>query len=298
MMKLPVVSCQLPDRLSFPRKRESGFRWFWIPAFAGMTLLAACAKPTAMTPRASQDEIARERAEQTNAANESVNQEIEAVSYSKAELEAMHDRLKRVIDKLSPEAIKLCRELNGPNADCNMRVVLSAKGQGLNAHADGEKIVIYAPMVDFTKNDNQLAFILAHEYTHHMMGHVRSTQNNVMGGALLGTLLDAVASSQGINTQGQLGKMGAQTALLSYSPEFEHEADYIGLYILARAEFKVEDAPSFWRQMAKVNKQGIYTRTTHPTTPERFVTMNKTIAEIEQKKANKQRLLPNIRQEG
>ncbi len=295
MMKLSVASCQLPVRSSFPRKRESSFRLFWIPAFAGMTLLAACAKPTAMTPHASQAEIAQERQQQSYMADAQVTSQYEGKSFTQDDISAMRDRLKGVIDKLAPEATKLCRELNGSQANCDMRVILSTKSKGLNAHADGTQIVMNADMVEFAKNDNQLAFILAHEYSHHMMRHVQSTQNNVVGGALLGTLLDALASSQGINTQGQIGKIGAQTALLSYSPEFENEADYIGLYIVARAGFKVEDAPQFWRQMAKVNKQGIYTRTTHPTTPERFVTMNKTIAEIEQKKAGKQRLLPNIR---
>lgn len=265
---------------------------------AGLLLLTACAKPTAMTPRASDAEIAQERAEQTHMADAAASSQYEGKTFSQSDIEAMKIHLKGVIDKLAPEATTLCRELKGAKANCDMRVVLSTQSKGLNAHADGEKIVMNADMVDFANNDNQLAFILAHEYSHHIMRHVQSTQNNVMGGALLGTLLDALASSQGVNTQGQLGKMGAQTALLSYSPEFENEADYIGLYIVARAGFKVEDAPHFWRQMAKVNKQGIYTRTTHPTTPERFVTMNKTIQEIEFKKANKQRLLPNIRQEG
>lgn len=265
---------------------------------AALFLLAACAKPTAIVPHASQAEIAQERGEQTHMADIASSEKYKGKSYDQADIDTMKNRLQVVVDRLAPQGIKLCRELNGPDANCDMLVVLSTKDKGLNAHADGTKIIVNADMIDFASNDNQLAFILSHEYTHHIMGHVRSTQNNVMGGAILGTLLDALASSQGVNTQGQLGKMGAQTALLSYSPEFENEADYIGLYILARAGFKIEDAPQFWRQMATVNKDGIYTRTTHPTTPERFVTMNKTIAEIEQKKATKQRLLPNIRKEG
>ena len=89
--------------------------------------------------------------------------------------------------------------------------------------------------------------------------------------------------------------MGAQASLLAYSPSFEHESDYIGLYILARAGFDYQNAPEFWRLMSRNNPQGIYNRTTHPTTPERFVAMSKTIEEINAKKAKGLRLLPNFK---
>ena len=258
-------------------------------------LVAACAKPTAMTPQISQAEVMQERAEQEQIAKGAIQQDFEQVAFGRSKIEQMKHRLEKVVDKLAPAATKLCREMNGPEANCNMHVVLSGKGKGLNAHADGKQVVIYPAMVEFVANDNHLAFILAHEYTHHMMRHVQATQRNVTGGALLGTLVDVLAASQGVNTQGQVGQLGAQTALLSYSPSFEHEADYIGLYILARAGFDYAQAPAFWRDMSRNNPEGIYNRTTHPTTPERFVMMNKTIAEIEQKKAAGQRLLPNIR---
>lgn len=294
-MKLPVASFRLPVVLSCQRGLASR-RWArWIPAFAGMTLLAACAQPTAMTPQVSREEIAQERATQEQMAHGTAQQDFDEASFSRTDMEPMKERLSKIVSKLAPPATNLCRELNGPEANCNMHVVLSAKGKGLNAHADGKQIVIYPAMVEFAKNDNHLAFILAHEYTHHMMSHVQATQQNVTGGALLGTLADLLAASQGVNTQGQFGQLGAQTALLSYSPEFEHEADYIGLYVLARAGFDYAQAPGFWRDMSRNNPKGIYNRTTHPTTPERFVMMNKTIEEIERKKAAGQKLLPNIR---
>lgn len=268
------------------------------PFAALLLLVAACAKPTAMTPRVTNAEVLQERAKQEEISHQAGQQDYDNVHYSVKDLDAMETRLGTIVEKVAPSATKLCRELQGPEANCDMRVVIDAKGRGLNAHADGKQIVFNPAMIDFAKNDTHLAFILSHEYSHHIMGHVKATQQNVMGGALLGTLADMIAASQGANTNGQFGQMGAKAALLSYSPEFEHEADYIGLYILARAGYPIQDAPGFWRDMSRNNPQGIYNRTTHPTTPERFVMMNKTIQEIDYKKANKQRLLPNIRKEG
>ena len=83
------------------------------------------------------------------------------------------------------------------------------------------------------------------------------------------------------------------------SPEFEAEADYVGLYIVARAGYPVSDALPLWREIAvKINQTVFPSKDTviqtHPTSPERFVAMVKTIEEIEQKQAQGLPLLPNI----
>lgn len=261
-------------------------------------MLSACAEPTTMRPTYTEQEIVSERDEQLKYTHNAERTKYDGITYTAEQQKTQEERLHRLVSKMAPDATKLCRELNGPDANCDMKVVLDPKGKGLNAHADGKQVVVYSAMVDFAKNDTQLAFILAHEYTHHMMRHVQSSQQNVMGGVLLGTLADALAASQGLNTQGQFGKVGANAALLSYSPDFEQEADYIGLYILARSGYAIEEAPNFWREMARNNPQGIYNRTTHPTTPERFVLMSKTIQEIKNKQAAGQPLRPNLLPQG
>lgn len=266
----------------------------YIAIGCSLLLLAACAKPTMQTPTISAAEVKAERNNMLKGAHGVVQREFDN-DYTKQEIKAMHARLQRITDKLEPEATKLCHELNGPKGNCDMRVTLSTKQKGLNAFADGKKIVIFANMVDFADDDDQLALVLAHEYVHHIMKHVQASQRNVGAGAILGTIIDAVASSQGMNTGGQLGKLGAQAALLSYSPSFEQEADYVAMYILARAGFNINDAPDFWRKMSRNNPQGIYNRTTHPTTPERFVMLNKTINEINAKKRAGKPLLPNLK---
>lgn len=262
---------------------------------ASAIALVACAKPTAQTPTITAAEIAAERTNMTSNSQNDLKSEFADKTYSDAQIKAMQNRVTTIINRLAPESTKLCREMNGPEANCNMNVVLTDKEKGLNAFADGTRIVIFANMVDFAKDDDHLALVLAHEYVHHMMRHVQSSQTNVAAGAIFGTLIDAIASSQGINTQGQAGKLGAQAALLSYSPSFEHEADYIAMYILARANFNINDAPGFWRMMSQYNPKGIYNRTTHPTTPERFVMLQKTINEINAKKRAGQPLLPNLK---
>jgi len=105
---------------------------------------------------------------------------------------------------------------------------------------------------------------------------------------------DVLAQSQGFDTGGKIGQLGANQALLKYSASFENEADYVGLYILARAGYNIDDAPGFWRSMSLQVPQAIYASSTHPNNPTRTIAMQKTVAEIHAKEQAHQPLLPNI----
>lgn len=258
-----------------------------------LLLLVACATPTTQRPGYSEDEYKAEQASQASrvkAAN--AGQFDDQKTYDETQLKALAARLDPIAARVEAASEALCKDMGGKQ--CSFDVVLDASEKGLNAHADGQRVVVYPAMVEFATNDNQLAFVIAHEFAHSIMGHVASQQKNVAIGGLLGTLGDVLASSQGVQTQGAFGKIGAQQALLRYSPEFENEADYVGLYILARAGYDIEQAPEFWRLMSIKSPNAIYRTTTHPTNPARSLAMEKTIAEIKAKQAAGQKLLPNI----
>jgi Zn-dependent protease with chaperone function len=161
--------------------------------------------------------------------------------------------------------------------------------ESLNAYADGKAIAIFRGMLRFA-NDNELAIVIGHELAHNFMGHIEAGQRN----NVLGTIAEIIAASRGIPTQGALGSAIA----LAYSPAFEAEADYVGLYVLARAGIAIQDAPKFWRRMAAANPGGISQRgmiASHPATSARFVALEKTVQEIEAKRAAGQPLVPELK---
>jgi predicted Zn-dependent protease len=263
------------------------------PLLALLTLVA-CAAPTTERPGFTEEELRAEQAEQAAAVKAAHPGAFDdQKEYSDAELTQMVERLKPIAERVEKASGEICTDMN--RAQCSFEVVLDASKKGLNAHADGQNVVIYPPMIEFATNDNQLAFVIAHEFAHSIMSHVASTQKNVAIGGILGTIVDIAAQSQGINTQGQIGKLGAHSALMKYSPAFENEADYVGLYILARAGYKIEDAPGFWRQMSMQVPQAVYATGTHPNNPSRTLAMQNAVKEIQAKKAEKQPLLPNIK---
>lgn len=282
--------------------------WFFFPVIANrilapvicasVILLTACAQPTTMRPTATAQEIAIEaQTEQDYVRNERLKGNVLRGYYSG---KPAGPRLESVAKKLVPTAANLCRDLGAAPEKCVFDIHLAKEQKNgesdtLNAYADGKNVYITPAMARFTENDSELAFVLAHEYSHNIMGHVAAQQKNTVMGGLAGLLLDAAVATQGVDTQGGFTKAGVQGATLAFSPQFEQEADYIGLYLLARAGYDYHAAPSFWRRMSLMNPDAIFTRTTHPTNPERFVAMSKTTQEIDFKKTHRIPLIPEFK---
>ncbi len=259
-------------------------------ASAITVLLAACQGASTYAPQVSGDEIQQEQQIQQQRADQRT-----LVSQQKQRRERLNkeERLHRVISAIAPTASTVCHEmgLSGQGSSCVFGVELADKG-GVNAYADGNKVVVLPGLLEFAKTDEELAFVLSHELAHNMMRHPQKSQGNQILGTLLGGAVDMLIASQGVNSQGAFSKVGAATATLSFSPEFEREADYIGMYILARSGYDADKAPEFWRRMAERNPDAIYVSTTHPNNAERYVAMQKTVREIADKRHRGVVLLP------
>jgi len=171
---------------------------------------------------------------------------------------------------------------------CDYPVVVNS-ADAINAFADGKQVAVTRGMLRFVRDDLELAVVVGHELAHNTMGHIRKQ----MGNAFLGTILDVLAASRGVNTQGAFGNI----ATMVFSKDFEAEADYAGLYFTARAGYEIDRAPDFWRRMAAANPGGIQQRgfgASHPSTPERFLALEKIAEEIKAKKTAGKDLAPQL----
>lgn len=174
-----------------------------------------------------------------------------------------------------------------PALACDYGIELVEDYKNINAYADGERVYVTIRMLRFTKErPEELAFVMAHEFAHNALAHMTKTQSN----RLLGSLLDVAATLQGMDTDDAFSDIGE----LAFSEGFEREADYLGLYIAARAGVDITKAPNFFRRLALHAPESIadHYATTHPSTPERFIAMEKAVAEILEKKRGKALLKP------
>ncbi len=175
-----------------------------------------------------------------------------------------------------------------PIKGCNYQVYLIFD-ESINAWAaPSGKVFVTTGLIRFLHSEKELAFVLGHELAHHVLGHITKKMANVILGSVIDIL---IAATTGINTQGAFQQLGA----LVFSKEFEKEADYIGTYIAARGGYDISDAAEFWRRIAVEFPHTIAEifLATHPSTPERFVFIEKTIQEIEEIKQRGEPLLPS-----
>jgi len=162
---------------------------------------------------------------------------------------------------------------------------------GINAYADGENIIIPWAMMRFAK-DEELQVVIAHEIAHNLMGHIEARKQNALIAGLFGALGDVAMASAGYRTGGYYTQQFAALGAQAFSQDFEREADYVGMYILARSGFPLENAPNLWRYFAQIDPKAIAYASTHPTTAERFVLLEQTAKEIRNKQSQSLPLVP------
>jgi beta-barrel assembly-enhancing protease len=183
-----------------------------------------------------------------------------------------------------------------PRQSCAYQFYMVDDGN-INAAADGRTIYLNRGMLRFVRTDEELALVLGHELAHNAMRHIEAMQTNAMMGTIGGAVLDVLAAAGGVNTGGAFADAGGDIGRMMFSQQFESEADYVGLYFVARAGFDIGDAEGFWRRMAAENPRGIRFAYTHPNTAERYLGLAAARAEITQKLASGEPLRPNMRGE-
>jgi len=149
---------------------------------------------------------------------------------------------------------------------CDYPVRLSFSS-AVNAYANGRQITVTMAMMDFVENDRQLAMVLGHELAHNTMGHVRKIVTNV--------ILSGFATR--------------------YTRPFEAEADYVGLYYMARAGYGVAGVEDFWRRLGVQNPKSAVRAKSHPATPTRSLSLQLAAEEIVKKQQQNQALIPNYK---
>jgi len=120
---------------------------------------------------------------------------------------------------------------------CNYPALLKMSG-AVNAYANGRTITVTTAMMDFVQTDEELALVIGHELAHNTMKHVRK--------AIWNTVISGFATRT--------------------TRPFESEADYVGLYYMARAGYNLDGVEDFWRRLGVKHPKSIVRAKTHPVT--------------------------------
>jgi len=174
--------------------------------------------------------------------------------------------------------VTLARE---PICDMQPRVMVT---EIVNAYATGSELVATTGLLRFLSDDTELAVVVGHEMAHNVQHHIGTGAGNPH----IAALLDFFNSVWNANPKDP----GAAQA--SISQAYEAEADYVGLYLIARAGFSPLAAQNVYRRFAVLTPSSILARqnSSHPASPARVVLLAEAAREIEAKRAAGLPLLP------
>lgn len=155
-----------------------------------------------------------------------------------------YQRVKRLINKLSVHA-EVKQELDVYTAEAGDQVNAFAMG--------GNTIVVYNELLRRMPKDEDLVVVLAHEMAHLLGGHNGDKTMQKRGAAVsaLGMLAQvAVIVASGDAGLGELagdavGAVGTGV-VLSYGRAMEHEADHVGMLLMAKAGYDPKKAIYVW----------------------------------------------------
>lgn len=206
-------------------------------------------------------------------------------------------RYQRVSARIAPVASSLCQRETADRAgfDCNVQIGVDTSMPIRNAYftyantsaRTGPRIMVTVPMLRDIQNDDELAFILGHEFGHLIGRHIEKQQQQAAVGMLIMGTLAAAASANNPYSDPDLvsDSMNAGAALgsVAFSQTYELESDTLGTLIARSAGYDpVKGSMYFARAEAAKTEAGQFSFWgTHPPDRKRVATVLATVDQIE-----------------
>lgn len=200
-------------------------------------------------------------------------QPVEAVSVEIDARRAVNDFIV-VARAIGPVAEDLCRA-RAMSRSCDFRIVVDdAPGAPPNAfqtvdEAGNPVIAFTVSLLVSTQNQDELAFIMAHEAAHHILNHLGQQRRYATIGAVI---FGRLAEPAGAEAQRTAQEIGATLGARTYSKDFELQADALGTQITLRGGFDPLRGAAFF---ARIPDPGNRFLGTHPGNAERLATVQR-----------------------
>jgi len=159
----------------------------------------------------------------------------------------------QVVQTVEPVAERECR-VRTSGLNCDFQIVVDDRpNQPPNAFQTEDRfgrpiLAFNLAMINSVRNVDELAFVMGHEASHHILEHLAKTKESATIGAVVFAGIAAIsgAEAEAVRSAEQLGAaVGART----YSKEFELEADQLGTIIAFRSGFNPVRGAEFFARI-------------------------------------------------
>lgn len=203
----------------------------------------------------------------------------------------------RIDQRLNPAAVRVCQRTFSNPQDClgllrSRTLTVFSQDSRINAFVgDKYDIALLGGLISHAGSDDEIASVLAHEYSHALLGHPHRSARNRLGGMLVGAAIGAALGAKTDTPEWvDLGvRLGFESGNLVFSRSMELEADHLGMFILHEAGYDLSAATDFHVRMMNYVARGAPTGmkgllgfiSTHPPPARRIESLIVTQAQIE-----------------
>lgn len=210
-----------------------------------------------------------------------LDQERELGNNFAVEIEKQHQMVNdpevtRYVDRVGRRLLGGAREVN---FDYVFKVV---KDDSVNAFAiPGGRVYVNTGLLKAADSETELAAVMAHEISHSVARHGTRQLTQQYGYSLVLSLV----LGDNPNLLAQLAaQLFGQAGMMSYSREFENQADYLGVETMSRAGYNPLGMETFFQKLAAIGERNPNALasffSSHPLTAERIRRVDAEIAKL------------------
>lgn len=159
-----------------------------------------------------------------------------------------------VMRKMEPAVERECRQRRTQPINCDFQFVVDAR-PGLEPNAFQTVSETGRPIIGFTlsliaetRNQDEIAFVVGHEASHHVLNHLdRKSGASGAGAVILGSIAAAYGADDSAIQTAQ--EIGASVGSRYYSKNWELQADYLGAIMAMNAGYDPLRGADFFRRL-------------------------------------------------
>lgn len=207
---------------------------------------------------------------------------IKTTSGAPATPQAAASNFTAVIRAMEPAVERECVARRRHPINCDFQFVVDDRpGQDINAFQtlddNGRPIIGFTlALIAAAHNADELAFVVGHEASHHILNHLGQRSGAARAGAVIMSGIVA-ASGADLATIQAAQQMGAQVGARYYSRDWELQADYLGAILTLNAGFDPIRGAEFF---ARIPDPGDRILGSHPSNVQRQAQVARAVADV------------------